>query len=317
MTTGGQERSDRGIGLEDELDDLYGVAPEEFLARRKELAAAAKKRGDADDAKLIGSARRPTAAAWVVNLLVRRDPTARPRLKELTESLKAAHAAMDGPRIRELTGMQRKLIDGLVRGGLAAAGYADPPAALRNDVTDTLQAAIADPDVAARLGRLEKAERWSGFGEFGSATTVGPVPKAQPKTVPKSKPKSKPKTAPKAGRKTEPERSEQAADAEVAALEARVASARANSEAAEQVHAGATEVLSARTAKVATARRRYEKLLETLNAAEGELNAAVAEEAEAEEAVRSASDAAETAKTLLAETESELQRLAASTDSSS
>ncbi|MCW2729854.1 MAG: hypothetical protein JWR13_670, partial [Mycobacterium sp.] len=37
----------------------------------------------------------------------------------------------------------------------------------------------------------------------------------------------------------------------------------------------------------------------------------------AEEAVRSASDAAETAKTLLAETESELQRLAASTDSSS
>ncbi|MCW2732328.1 MAG: hypothetical protein JWR13_3144, partial [Mycobacterium sp.] len=264
MTTGGQERSDRGIGLQDDLDDLYGVAPEEFLARRKELAAAAKKRGDADDAKLIGSARRPTAAAWVVNLLVRRDPTARPRLKELTESLKAAHAAMDGPRIRELTGMQRKLIDGLVRGGLAAAGYAEPPAALRNDVTDTLQAAIADPDVAARLGRLERAERWSGFGEFGSATTVGPVPKAQPKT--------------------EPERSEQAAEAEVAAVEARVASARANSEAAEQVHAGATEVLSARTAKVATARRRYEKLLETLNAAEGELNAAVAEEAEAEEA---------------------------------
>jgi hypothetical protein len=297
VTTGGQERSDRGIGLQDDLDDLYGVAPEEFLARRKELAAAAKKRGDADDAKLIGSARRPTAAAWVVNLLVRRDPTARPRLKELTESLKAAHAAMDGPRIRELTGMQRKLIDGLVRGGLAAAGYAEPPAALRNDVTDTLQAAIADPDVAARLGRLERAERWSGFGEFGSATTVGPVPKAQPKT--------------------EPERSEQAAEAEVAAVEARVASARANSEAAEQVHAGATEVLSARTAKVATARRRYEKLLETLNAAEGELNAAVAEEAEAEEAVRSASDAAETAKTLLAETESELQRLAASTDSSS
>jgi hypothetical protein len=305
VTTGGQERSDRGIGLEDDLDDLYGVPPEEFLARRKELAAAVKKRGDADEAKLIGAARRPTAAAWVVNLLVRRDPTARPRLKELTESLKAAHAAMDGPRIRELTGVQRKLIDGLVRAGLAAAGYADPPAALRNDVTDTLQAAIADPDVAARLGRLEKAERWSGFGEFGSATTVGPVPKATTK--------SQPKTAPETGL----ERSEQAAEAEVAAAEARVASARANSEAAEQVHAAATEVLSARTAKVATARRRYEKLLETLNAAEGELNAAVAEEAEAEEAVRSASDAAESAKTLVAETESELQRLAASTDSSS
>lgn len=162
MTAGAQERSDRGIGIEEDIDDLYGVPPDAFLARRKELVAAAKKRGDADGAKLIGTARRPTAAAWVVNLLVRRDPTARPRLSELSEALRAAHSSMDGPRIRELTTVQRKLIDGLVRTAIDAAGHADATAALRNDVTDTLQAAIADPDVAARLGRLTKAEQWSG-----------------------------------------------------------------------------------------------------------------------------------------------------------
>jgi hypothetical protein len=48
-----------------------------------------------------------------------------------------------------------------------------PSAALRDDVADTLQAAIADPNVTARLGRLTKAERWSGFAEFGDAARRG------------------------------------------------------------------------------------------------------------------------------------------------
>ena len=49
---------------------------------------------------------------------------------------------------------------------------ADPSAAQRDDITGTLQAAIADPDVAARIGRLTKPERWSGFAEFGDSTAV-------------------------------------------------------------------------------------------------------------------------------------------------
>lgn len=296
------------MSADEELDELYGVPPDEFLARRKQLAAAAKKRGDTELAKLIGGARRPTAAAWVVNLLVRRDPTARPRLTELTESLRSAHAAMDGRRIRELTGVQRKLIDGLVRQGLTAADYADPPAALRNDVTDTLQAAVADPDVAARLGRLEKAERWSGFGEFGVATTVGPAPKPKPTTQPKSPPEAK---------GSDPTAERRAAEAEVAAARKRVTSALEHSDAAEQAHAAATETLAERTAKVATARRRYEQLLEKLNAAEREVNAAVDDQTDAEEAIQAASEVAESAKSLLAEADSKLQRLAARTDSSS
>ena len=156
-----------------DLDDLYGVAPGEFLARRKELVAAAKKRGDGAAAKQIGAARRPTTAAWVVNALVRADDTSRDRLADLGERLRAAHAAMDGTRIRELSTEQRKLIDELVRAGFSAVGLTQPSGALRDDVVGTLQATIADPGVAARLGRLEKAERWSGFGEFGSVTDSG------------------------------------------------------------------------------------------------------------------------------------------------
>ncbi len=87
---------------------------------------------------------------------------------------------MDGEQIRALTGRQRTLVEELSRKGFATAAVEAPSPALRDDVTATLQAAIADPDVAARLGRLTKAEQWSGFGEFGSVTAVSARTKATP-----------------------------------------------------------------------------------------------------------------------------------------
>jgi hypothetical protein len=263
-------------------DALYGVPPEQFMALRKELVAAAKKRGDVDAARVIGAARRPTAAAWVVNVLVRNDATARTRLGELTDALRAAHSAMDGSRIRELTAVQRKLIDGLVRAGLAAAGHDDPTAALRNDVTDTLAAAVADPDVAARLGRLEKAERWSGFGDFGMSSAVGSTARREPAA---------------SSELAAPARDE--ADAEQA--RERVSMARREVDAAEQAHTEAAATLSKRTTAVATARRRYEKLLETLNAAEREVDSADASREAAEQDARETSKRLELTKAELAQ----------------
>jgi hypothetical protein len=286
------------VTAEADIDRLYGVPPDEFMALRKGLVAAAKQRGDADAAKLIGAARRPTAAAWVVNLLVRHDATARPRLSELTEALRAAHAAMDGSRIRELTSTQRKLIDTLVRAGLAAAGYADATAAMRNDVTDTLQAAVADPDVAARLGRLEKAERWSGFGDFGESSVVG---------TPSSKKQATP------AEESPPAQDE----ADVAAARERFESARVAVQTAAHTYAAATELLSERAAARATARRRYEHLLESVDAAERVLSSADTDYTAAEATVDGAAGGLEAAKAALAEAESHVQRFAANTDRSS
>src|SRR3984893_3378790 len=156
----------------DELDELYEVRLDEFTALRTKLAAAAKQRGDADAAKQISAARKPTAAAWVVNRLGLRDQDIRTRLAALGERLRDAHTAMDGDRIRALSAEQRRLVEDVARAAFEEAELADPSAALRHDVTGTMQAAIADPDVAARLGRLTKAERWSGFGEFGDTAMV-------------------------------------------------------------------------------------------------------------------------------------------------
>jgi hypothetical protein len=277
--------------IDDDIDRLYGVAPQDFTALRTELVAAAKKRGDARAAKQIAAARRPTAAAWVVNAMVHESGDARTRLGELAERLRAAHASMDGPRIRELTTAQRKLIDELARAGFVAAGIDEPSAALRDDVVGTLQAAIADPDVAARLGRLAKAERWSGFGDFGavSATTAAPTP--EPKAA--SKPEAG--AGPAKGEAPKPSR------AEVAAASRRVAAAERAAAAADRTHAKAAAIVSDRAAELAAARRRYERLLESLAVAEREMNAADAEHREAERAADAAAERLEAARAALAE----------------
>src|ERR1700736_4912686 len=160
------------VAMADELDELYEVKLDEFTALRTKLATAAKQRGDADTAKQISAARKPTAAAWVVNRLALRDQDIRTRLAALGERLRDAHTAMDGDRIRELSAEQRRLVEDVFRAAFEEAELADPSAALRDDVTGTVQAAIADPDVASRLGRLMRAERWSGFGEVGDTVMV-------------------------------------------------------------------------------------------------------------------------------------------------
>lgn len=273
-----------------ELDELYAAAPEDFTSLRTELVAAAKKRGETAAAKRIAKARRPTTAAWVVNAVVRADGTARRRLAELAEELRTAHASMDGPRIRALSAAQRKLVDELVRIGFAATGQAKPSAALRDDVVGTLQAAIADPDVAARLGRLAKAERWSGFGEFGAVTAVSSTERRtrdQPST---SRPTAPPKSAP-----------DQPDDAAIEAARQRRAVASADVDAAAMALREARGDLADARARIATARRRYEKLLETLSAAEQEVETAEASADAVEQTADAAADRLATAEEELAQ----------------
>jgi hypothetical protein len=155
--------------------ELYGADPQEFTDRRKALAAAAKSAGDATAAKQIAALRKPTRAAWVVNRLARDDPGAPDRLAGLGDALRAAEQAKDGPRLRELSAARGPLIDTLASQALAAAGVPDPPAGLREEVTATLTAALADPEVAAEFaaGTMTRAAEWAGFGMALSAPDAG------------------------------------------------------------------------------------------------------------------------------------------------
>ncbi|MEW2484331.1 hypothetical protein AB0876_32570 [Mycobacterium sp. NPDC049093] len=282
--------------VDDDLDSLYGMRPEEFTGRRNELATAAKKRGDASAAKAIASARRPTTAAWVVNLLALTDATVRPKLTNLHEALRAAHAAMDGQRIRELSATQRTLVQDLTRAGFAAAELSDPTAALRDDVTGTLQAAIADPEVAARLGRLSRAEEWSGFGDFGASSVV--TTRSRPDTGSSAKVNPPPPEEQSHEDAAAVEEAQRRRDATTSELgEARAA------------HDDALATLKQRRSKVATARRRYEKILETLAAAQRDLEAAEAQLDLAQQSADELQSRLRTAEAAVAQAESQLIRL--------
>jgi hypothetical protein len=240
--------------MANELDELYEVKPEEFTVLRTKLSAAAKKRGDADTAKQISAARKPTTAAWVVNRVALRDQDIATRLGGLGERLRAAHTEMDGERIRALSAEQRRLVDDVARAAFEEAELADPSWALRDDVTGTLHAAIADPDVASRLGRLTKAERWSGFGEFGDTAMVFTQTRKSPPA--REKPAEEPVEEPPDAARRERQK-------------ARVALA-----AAERAKADADAALTELQSDLATARLRRDDARRRLRDAEDALTAA-------------------------------------------
>ena len=155
--------------LADAEAELYAADPESFTARRAELAASAREAGELATAKQIAALRKPTRSAWVVNRLVRSDPEVRSRLDAVAADLREAAG---GDRLRELTGARSRLVDELTRKALQ--DLPAPPAALREEVTATLDAAIADPGVAG-LGRLARAEQYAGFGPVGPVG-VGTLP---------------------------------------------------------------------------------------------------------------------------------------------
>jgi hypothetical protein len=148
--------------LAEAVAELYDEDPDAFMPRRRELADAAREAGDKDAAKQIAALRKPTRSAWVVNHLVRADPEVTIRLAALSTELHAG--ARDAATIRELTTARAKLVDDLTRQAFALTGQTSPPAGQREEVSATLDAAIADPAVAGRLGFLVRAARWAGFG---------------------------------------------------------------------------------------------------------------------------------------------------------
>jgi hypothetical protein len=267
---------------DDELDSLYWVQPDAFTAQRTKLTAAAKQRGEAAAAKRLSAARKPTTAAWIVNRLALRHKDTKRRLADLGNRLRAAHAAMDGDRIRDLSAEQHKLIGELARVAFEAADVRNPSSTVRDDLTSTLQAAIADPDVRARLGRLAKPERWSGFGAFGD---VAPVVTAARAGKAKAEPKSRPKPAKEPLRDT-------AADQRLEKLTAAVT-------AAERAKAEADGMLSERQAEHAAARQRRDQALASLREAERDFNSAEDHYDKAKQASRAAAQLVREAKAQL------------------
>ena len=229
-----------GDPLRDAVAELYSSDPDEFVQRRGALVARAREAGQAPVAKQIAGLRKPTRSAWIVNQLVHAVPGATSELASLGEELRAAQGSLDGEAIRELSRRRRELVESLTRQAFAVAGQQAPPAGLRDEVTATLGAALADPQVAGQLGTLERAVYGEGFGPAGLAGPPGLTlvkgtgggPAARPAARPANRAKPAAPSADQARAERERRRRAALAEAEQAAAEADQAAAAAT--AAEQ-----------------------------------------------------------------------------------
>ncbi len=151
-------------------EELYSCALEEFVERRGALAARARAAGDAAAAKTIAGLRKPTRSAWVLNQFARGAPEVVAELAGLGAEFRAAQRSLDGAAIRDLSVRRRRLVDDLIRQVLSVSGQHAPSASLTEEVTATLGAALADPQIAELLaaGTLVRAAHSDGFGVTGS-----------------------------------------------------------------------------------------------------------------------------------------------------
>ncbi|MFP5253922.1 MAG: hypothetical protein ACLGH4_09015 [Actinomycetes bacterium] len=165
-----------GDALEAIAEELYGLVPAEFTAARNEAAKQAKGEGDKALGERIASLKKPSTAAWVVNLLVREDADEIGQMLDVGEALQRAQADLDGDALRELNRQRRKLITVMAQRGrsLARDCGVKVSGAVTEQVEQTLHAAMVDGDAAAavRTGMLVEPLAPEGFGGMKVANAM-------------------------------------------------------------------------------------------------------------------------------------------------
>jgi DNA repair exonuclease SbcCD ATPase subunit len=160
-------------------DQLYALPQEEFTpardARAKELKA------DKELAAAVKKLKKPSVAAWVVNLFVRRESDQVEQLIGVGRALRDAQEGMDGAELRALTKQRRQLTSAVTQQARALAQ--DEGVKVTQSVADqveaTLTAAMLDPECAkaVRSGLLTAALASTGVDEVDVAAAVA-VPEA-------------------------------------------------------------------------------------------------------------------------------------------
>lgn len=242
-------------------DELYGLAPDGFTAARD--GRARELRGtDRELAAAVKALRRPAAAAWAVNALVRAHGAVVADLLGLGAALRAAQEALAGDELRRLGREQRAALAGarsLLADVAADAGQPLTEATWRQ-VEGTLRAAMADADAAAAVasGRLVAPLDAAGFGgvDVGEAVAVPGAPPvlAGVTSKPQRRRGAKPERRPARSAPSPPRPQRPAADARVALRQAEAALAEAE-QAASAAQAGLD---AARAEADGLARRRAE-----------------------------------------------------------
>jgi hypothetical protein len=297
-------------------EELYSLPPGEFTGTRNQWVKQTRSEGDKDLATRVGELRKPSMAAWVVNMMMRHQGDEMAQVLDLGASLRQAQSDLDGDALRELTRQRRQLTTVVTRQGRTLAGELGQKVteAVADQVQDTLHAAMVDEDAAAavRSGMLVAALVATGVGTVDVAEAVG-VPAALGLTA-----RQRPKPARTAAKRAEltvvpepePDPEERRREQELEAARAAVAEAvTAADEAARRLRKSRKRVsrLQAQTLQAADeleeVRRRAAELEHTLEQLDAETTTAEEKRDRAEGRYAEAQDALEEAQGALADLE--------------
>ena len=283
-------------------DDLYALPLGDFTPARDALAKEHK--SDKDLAAGIKGLRKASVAAWVLNLLVRRDPDQVDQVLAVGEALRDAQENLDATQLREFTKQRRQLTASVTTKArrLARAEGVKTTESVGDQIEATLTAAMLEPDAAkaVRSGLLVTSLSATGLGDLDLSGAVA-LPEALgfSATARPSAAAPDPTQRPQLHVVPDP-------DADVKARKAadeRLAEARAALGVAEKEQRGArraVEKLRARTlqlqAEIDELRSRIATLDAEVEEVDDELGEAEAVEADAREAVEEAQGEVEAAK---------------------
>ena len=166
-------------GLHEIAVELYGLRPDRFTAARTTAALQARDAGDKELAAAVKALRRPTAAAYVVNLLARKRAELVEQVVSLGEALREAQANLQGDALRDLSRQRRQLVAAVAQEArmLAASTGQNVTESVVRQVEDTLNAAMTDREAADAVssGLLTQPLSSTGLNSLAEALAV-PAP---------------------------------------------------------------------------------------------------------------------------------------------
>jgi DNA repair exonuclease SbcCD ATPase subunit len=160
-------------------DELYGLPQDDFTPARD--AKAKELKAEKELAAAVKKLKKPSVAAWVVNLFVRRETQQVEQVIAVGTALREAQEGMDGAELRALTKQRRQLTSAVTQQARTLAkdeGVKVTPA-VSDQVEATLTAAMLDPECAraVRSGLLTAALSSTGVDTVDVAAAVA-VPDA-------------------------------------------------------------------------------------------------------------------------------------------
>ncbi len=169
----------RGMDLDDIAGEIYQLPLSEFTMARDARAAEARLAGDRIFARDIKGLKKPTVAAWALNLLAHQRPNELRQLVELGASLHQAQEKLAGDELRRLSRQRLELVRALSEEAknLAEEAGQTVSKAVSEELHETLEAALADEEAAEMVlsGRLTTALQHAGLGTANVEASIGRV----------------------------------------------------------------------------------------------------------------------------------------------